>query len=253
MISGTTLRRYRHATALASLSWLAALLTLPACGSDAKSTDAAGGGTGSATGPLLPWAVGNKWTYRVTDSAGVTDKTTTILAEEAVGGDGPNKDLMAYRVETRKGTDLTDKTESFQAPDSSAPDRILRYRELSYGAKTGLVQLDEWWDPSRVHIDGTRATADNSFLDAYTEYKLNAGDTVATSAVVHDLWNVISIDEPLDVPKGHFAHTIHFEKIGGSTKDYWYARGVGKLKETGSQTEELVDYTLGSPVNGSTP
>ena len=38
---------------------------------------------------------------------------------------------------------------------------------------------------------------------------------------------------------------IHLQKVGSSTtKDYWYLRGVGKLKETGSQTEELTEYQL---------
>jgi hypothetical protein len=44
---------------------------------------------------------------------------------------------------------------------------------------------------------------------------------------------------------GTFEHVIHFQKAGsGSTKNYWYLRGIGKLKETGSQTEELIDYAL---------
>jgi hypothetical protein len=38
---------------------------------------------------------------------------------------------------------------------------------------------------------------------------------------------------------------VVLQKVGGSTpKTYYYARGVGKLKETGGQTEELVDYEL---------
>jgi len=33
-----------------------------------------------------------------------------------------------------------------------------------------------------------------------------------------------------------------FIKAGGDKpKKYWYQRGVGKIKETGTQTEELVD------------
>jgi hypothetical protein len=37
---------------------------------------------------------------------------------------------------------------------------------------------------------------------------------------------------------------VHLQKVGNSTKEYWYARGVGKLKETGTQTEELTAYDL---------
>ena len=34
-------------------------------------------------------------------------------------------------------------------------------------------------------------------------------------------------------------------KAGGSNlKTYWYVPGVGKVKETGGQTEELVSYEV---------
>ena len=60
-----------------------------------------------------------------------------------------------------------------------------------------------------------------------------------------DRWTVIADDETLEVPAGTFEHVIHFQKSGGgSAKEYWYARGVGKLKETGSQLEELTAFEL---------
>jgi hypothetical protein len=33
-------------------------------------------------------------------------------------------------------------------------------------------------------------------------------------------------------------------KVSSSTKEYWFARGVGKVKEVGGQTEELVSVEL---------
>jgi hypothetical protein len=66
-----------------------------------------------------------------------------------------------------------------------------------------------------------------------------------TSHSVSETWTVIGDDETLTVPAGTFTHVIHFRKVGAaSSKDYWYARGVGKLKETGTQTEELSAYSL---------
>ena len=55
-------------------------------------------------------------------------------------------------------------------------------------------------------------------------------------------------DETVEVPAGTFEHAIHFQKAG---KNYWYLRGVGKLKETGSQTEE--DETMSTQRCSSTP
>jgi len=96
---------------------------------------------------------------------------------------------------------------------------------------------------SKVTGDGV------SWIDAYTEFKLPVGQQASPGAQTHDQWIVLSADEAVDVPKGHFAHAVHLQKTGGSTKEYWYVRGVGKVRETGGQTEELIDYHLNASVN----
>jgi hypothetical protein len=218
-------------------------------GSDAVGgggSDAAGAGGEPNLAPLLPWAVGNSWTYEVTKDGVTTLKTTTIGELEEVGGEGPNAELMAYHVTTAKGADAMDHTESWQAPDRDNPLRILRYREQSFGAMTGKLQLDEHWDPAKLHIDGSadRSVTGANWLESYAETKLEVGITPTTHDV-RERWTVISDDETVEVPADTFEHAIHFQKAGGgSTKDYWYVRGVGKVKETGSQTEQLTEYEL---------
>lgn len=231
-------------------------LTLVACGSVDPSAPPdspgaggeAGGGNGPVgpEGPLLPWVLGNKWTYRITKDGVTSVKTTTIGDLEPVGGDGPNAEVMAYHVTTAKGADLQDRTESWQAPAEDDPDRIVRYREQSFGATTGTLELEEYWEPSKLHIDGSAAHTgkEASWLETYEETKLEVG----LSPTTHELrerWTVLDDDATVEVPAGTFEHAIHFQKVGGSTtKEYWYLRGVGKLKETGSQTEELTEYEL---------
>ncbi len=229
--------------------WLSALLLgaallLPGCGSDLDTGDG-----DVATGSLLPWKAGNVWKYRVTDpSTGVvTSKTTTVYALEAIPG-WKDAAARANRVETRKGTDETDKTVSWQGPDPVAPERILRYREESYGATTQLLQLAEYWEPPRIHIDGTEAnTKDKAeFPITYRETKLPNGDVAL--AVPHDvteLWTVMSVSDTVQIEGAVYENTLQIRKSsGGSSKYYWYARGVGKVKETGGQTEELISYTV---------
>lgn len=244
---------------------LVALGALSGCGSDApvnNTTGGAGGSGGSgsnggnggsgnvdtATEPLLPWALNNTWTYRVTEAGMVSTKTTTVMELTTVGGTGELKNTPAYFVVTKKGTDQNDKTESYQAPDPNEPDRILRYRELSYGAMTGALQLEEYWVPARIHADGSKLSMAN-WVDSYTEYKLPVGGQAPPGVETHDLWIVVSADEAIDSGGKHYDHSVHLQKTGGSTKDYWYVRGVGKVRETGGQTEELVDYKLGTSVN----
>ena len=61
-----------------------------------------------------------------------------------------------------------------------------------------------------------------------------------------DRWTVQSVDETVSVPAGTFEHAILITKAGGSNvKNYYYVRGVGKVKETGGQTEELSAYEVG--------
>jgi hypothetical protein len=232
----------------------AACLLQLGCGSvdPEKDTPGAGGegaggssGTPKPEGPLLPWAVGNTWTYKVTNTGVSSLKTTTIGELELVGGEGPHADVMAHHVTTAKGTDLNDHTESWQMPSADNEDRIIRLREQSFDASSGKLELDEYWDPGKLHIDGSadRTVAGASWLELYEETKLAVG-LQPTTHTARDRWTVIGDDETVEVPAGTFEHAIHFQKVGSSTKEYWYLRGVGKLKETGSQTEELTDYHL---------
>jgi hypothetical protein len=193
----------------------------------------------------LPWAVGNQWTYQVTKAGVVSLKTTTIGEAEPVGGEGPNAEVMAFHVTTAKGDDLNDHTESWQAPSDEEPARIVRFREQSFDVTSGKLELDESWDPHKLHIDSTaeHTVTGASWLESYKETKRPVGLSPSTHDV-RELWSVVSDDETVEVPAGTFEHVIHFRKVGGSTKEYWYVRGVGKVKETGSQTEELTEYEL---------
>jgi hypothetical protein len=192
--------------------------------------------------PLLPWAVGNNWTYRVTGSGAVTQKITTIQAEEVVGGSGPHADDMAFKVETSK-MDGTDKALSWQLDVNG---KVERYREQSFSASSGALTLDEYWDPYKLHIDGTaeHTAANATWLEVYNETKVPVTGSSTTSEE-HDRWAVDQADASVTVPAGTFDHAIVITKAGGSDlKTYWYVRGVGKIKETGGQTEELVSYTV---------
>jgi hypothetical protein len=186
--------------------------------------------------------VGNSWTYRVTDDGVVSTKKTSIEAEEQVGGSGPHRDDKAFKVETLK-TDDTDQTISWQL---AIGDKVVRYREQSFGATTGKVELEEHWDPYKLHVDGTadHTRAGASWLEDYKETKMPLGGAASTSTE-HDRWSVDQVGATVTVPAGTFMNAIVLTKAGGADlKTYWYVRGIGKIKETGGQTEELVSYEV---------
>ena len=234
-------RRARRLSLTLTLAALLAPLAL-GCGSAAVTAPPDGGSTDDArgAGPLLPWKAGNTWTYRVNDDGVVTMKTNTIMPLELVGGTGPNKDRMAYKIVTAKG--VMDQTISYQ---DFVDDKVIRFRELSFMASTGLLELEEHWTPHKIHIDGTLAhtTRPAQWLESYKETKIPVGGTEST-ADARDLWTLMSESESVTVPAGTF-NAVRFHKVGGdSVKNYWYVWGVGKVRETGGQLEELVDYKL---------
>lgn len=218
-----------------------ACLALSACGSDPASE---GGSNDAAvtetSGPLLPFKQGNTWTYKITGDGEVTQKVTTIGAAEAVGGTGPHATATAFKVVTKKGA--SDQTISWQAVEG---DRVVRFREQAFHESTGELEGEEYWDPAKLHIDGSaqHTAQDASWLESYQETKLPVGEAESTETA-RDRWMVDAIDQVITVPAGTFK-AIVFIKAGGSTlKTYWYVPGVGKVKETGGQTEELVSYKV---------
>jgi hypothetical protein len=218
------------------------LALLVGCGStDPGATDGDSGSSCTlAEGDLLPWKVGNKWTYKVTEDGMPSVKTTTIESAEVVGGIGPNAAKMAFKVVTKKG--VNDQTISWQAPEGA---KVLRYREQSFGAMSTKLELEEHWDPYKLHIDGTEPhmVLGVTWVETYRETKLPTGGQAATANAM-DAWRVLSECETIQVLDKSY-NAFHVTKQGGDLKNYWYVPGVGKIKETGGQIEELQSFEPG--------
>lgn len=191
------------------------------------------------TPTLLPWAEGNSWTYRVTGDGEQSTKVTTVGALEPIGV-GPNAQKLAHKVITRKGA--MDETISWQAVEG---ERVLRYREQSFSKATGALQLDEHWQPGKLRVDWSAAhtAAGASWVETYSETKLPVDD-VASTATATDTWMVDAVNQPVTVPAGTFTAIVLIKAGEASLKTYWFVPGVGKVKETGGQTEELVSYQV---------
>ena len=80
------------------------------------------------------------------------------------------------------------------------------------------------------------------WTEMYSETKLPVGMAPAT-VMASDTWKVIAVAESVTVPAGTFTALV-IEKTGGTPKRYWFVRGVGKVKETGTQTEELQSFDV---------
>ena len=117
-----------RSSGLAAFAVAAAVATTLGCGGMDPGTGAAdGGGCTAPAGAMLPWKTGNTWTYQVNDEGVVSVKITTIGDLEPVAGTGPNKDVMANKVVTKKSQ--MDQTVSWQSP---VGDGVIRFREQSF-------------------------------------------------------------------------------------------------------------------------
>ena len=219
-------------------------LGLAACGDlDPTGTTRTVGGTGD-TSELLPLKTGNSWTYLVTnEDGGPIPKTQTVMGEELIGGTGPHAALTAFRMVTRKGDDRTHLTVSWQARVGT---RVVRYRELGF-SETAPYDLDreDHWDPAKLRVVETpdHMVVGATWLEIYQETRMPVGAPPSTMEV-RDRWTVVAERHPVTV-RGRSYEALILSKDGPDPKTYWWARGIGKVKEIGRNVlEELVAYTL---------
>ena len=212
----------------AILACVLALLCVGACGDappDVPNNDAK---------PLLPLAVGSKWTFKVTSSAGVVidNKIQSVTGSTTVDG------AQAFRLLTERAFDRG--TRSVQMIKDG---KLVRVSEE--GIEAGQVSARFRFDPYGLRIDSTRTTAGAEYTDEHTKIEVDEnGQEVARVEKVHD-FKIESAAEIVTVPAGTFTCVrVRRERGSGGAKTYWYAPGVGKVKETGLQTEELIEVKL---------
>jgi hypothetical protein len=200
----------------------------------------------------FPLQVGASWTYAVTDpafpGAPAEMKTQTVEAFEDVGGEKAG--VMAFRLKTVKPGD-----EVITWQENTQLGLTIRHREREFTVVGTSVSLraDNFFFPFKLRVDGTDPhTAANAVWETMHEEKVYdssapAGKTIAKT----ERWTIEAVGEMVTVPAGTFT-TIRVRRVTlvgaggdeGADKTYWFAEGVGKIKETGGQTEELAAYSL---------
>ena len=209
--------------------WIAVVIA--ACGTEQPTeiimTDGAPDDIVPTGYPYLPLAVGASWVLHETDPlTGVSaDKTTTVEAYEDVGPSHPGKKAFRVRVEKLAGTSVY--------WEGLEPGATVRYRNDDYDS-FGVLVDKVVNQPYRLKLDesAARLVAGTAFTENFTETTTDPGGTTVKAQV--DRWSVIAPSESVTVPAGQFDDALHVRRIGNSsgtkTKDYWYVRGVGKVK-----------------------
>lgn len=198
------------------------------CGDD-------GGGTGvdnpcGFEDRFLPYQPGYSWTYRVTDTltGDVTTKTQVVSME---------------------GSDLVQTTTKANGSTVSrlqiSGDAVVRLQQEDLD-QAGLLERTTVYDPGQTRLDeaADQITLGATRDDNYTASITFEDGSPATMESRTDNWEVLGVDVECTSPLGTF-ECLHIKRIrtlgGVSSKDFFFARGIGKVKEANpNQIEELI-------------
>lgn len=194
-----------------------------------------------AEGRYFPLETGFTWTYSATD----LDSGQREIKSQTVGDlevlDGAKSGIEAFRVTTEKPGGMVI---SWQEDTGAA---VLRHLEHDLA---GGTQTEELYDPYKVRIDesDSRIVVGATWTDQYTEQIVEVGTGQQSTTPKTETWDVQAVDEEITVPAGTFCalrvHRTSMAVNSGSDKMYWFARGVGKIRESGAtRTEDLVSFT----------
>jgi hypothetical protein len=209
-----------------------------ACGSGGSSGDQPDAPPGGSGERFLPWTVGSVWNYKLTDpknpGSPKLNQPTTILRMQDVGGvHAGTQAMVVHHVQYSGSKDVY---------EAAVGDLDVRYQTSFFdaqGTPTG-TDVDQ---PYRLKLDESAAhtVTGVQWSTSFTETSSGAAATTKNES-----WSVVASDEPITVIAGSFT-ALHIRRTssGGSLQDYWYVRGVGKVKETGGgQDEELMSFTI---------
>lgn len=210
-------------------------LVLGACGSSDSSIDALPPGV---LGHYLPWTVGSSWSYKLTDpkSPGTPklDQPTMILRMEDVGGvHAGTQALVVHHTQYTGSKDVW---------EANVGDVDVRYKTVFYDAANAVTSTDVD-APYRLKLDESAA---HTMTGAQWTTMFTETSNGGAPAMKTEMWNVVSASETITVIAGTFdCLHVHRTSSSGTLQDYWYARAVGKVKETGgAQDEELMSYNI---------
>ena len=192
------------------------------------------------SGPYQPMTVGDTWLYHVNDKGVKYDKTATFEAQEDEGGPKAGTQGFRMRESFPANVQLTWYHQEGQT--------VVRDHEQALDSSNTLTSED-WYDPYRLRVDETpdHLVGGANWTWTYKDTHSSRSKPTATTSLTES-WKVDAVDEAVTVPAGTFAslRLTHVDPTDGSTKTYWFVRGVGKAREETSagHIEELASYQL---------
>jgi hypothetical protein len=224
------------------------LVVLAACAGDGGGAPSptpdgnGGGGDGDTADRYFPLVIGARWSYQVIDGETGATSVKSQSVEELEDLEGDKAGVLAFRLRSEKNRGYT---VSWQEDTGSA---IVRHRELSYDVGD-VLESDAIYTPGKLRLDEAtdRLVAGATYVEQYRKTVTDASTGLTTTMDRQEEWVVEAVDEVVEVPAGRFEclRIWRSRDESGSEKRYWFALGVGKVKEEGAgQTELLAGYEL---------
>jgi hypothetical protein len=221
---------------------LVGLALVAACGGDDGGDDGDDGDDGGdasdcgfAGDDYLPYAVGHTWSYRLTD----LDSGERAIKEQRIDPEMNHPDYGAVVVQVTGK--INGETISLARKEG---DRVLRFQQEDRDA-SGALERTTIYEPPQIRIDESeeRTAMGAAWDEEYTEIVLDPEGVELTRVDTVDHLEVIGVDDPCDSPMGDFSclRVLRTRLAGGvAAKEFHFARGIGKIREVGSnQLEEL--------------
>lgn len=197
------------------------------------------GGRASTDG-YLPFAAGNTWRYLVDEFDGQPPAVKAQTYTEMITPDEETGPVIVQVTTNNNGS-----TESWFQQQGS---RIVRLRQRDFDL-AGNLERTTYYLPHRLRIDESpeRLQTGVTWTENFVREEYDSLDRLVEQANQAEEWSVISGDTECPAPWNEL-RCVHLNRStiegGVSIKDYWFARGIGKIREEGGVLEELVGCTL---------
>jgi hypothetical protein len=231
------------------LAALAAALLAACGGGDGDGDDSADDSTdgaddagvanqcGFSGAEYLPYQTGYTWTYRLTD----LDDGERAVKEQRIdpGEDHPEYGPVVVQVTGK----INGSTVSLARKEDG---RVLRFQQEDRDA-TGALERTTIYEPPQVRIDETEEHLElgAEWDETYTEIELDPDGVELSRIETIDHVQVLGVDEECDTDIATFSCLrLRRTRLAGGVaeKEFHFVRGIGKVREVGSnQLEELTD------------
>ncbi len=217
---------------------LATASALGACGGAPVDAGNGNGGTSNGEIDLFPLTVGNSWTYNITvDSNLAGQKTQTVLRTDM----HPDAEGEVFVLESLKPSGS--RTVSYQQKRGGD---TVRYVEEIHKASGGPPS-SEVYTPYKLRVWNDALVVGEQRVESYSENSKDPDGIITGEFAKTEEW-VVGAIESVTVPAGTFDDAVRIHRTTVTTateKTYWFAPGVGKIREVGKgQTEELESFTV---------